>query len=121
MPEPRGNADTQLRDYLLAAAVDFRQLMSSTLEGHTIEGGETVWDHLSGRVDALYAGEEVVISRYELPDWHPKSPKHGGDPGDRFELGSDDILRPYESTEPRFVPNRAQRRAMGQRGRNNGR
>ena len=25
MPEPRGNADTQLRDYLLAAAVDLRQ------------------------------------------------------------------------------------------------
>jgi len=106
------SSDAQLRDYLLAAAVDFRELMSSTLEGHRIENGETVWEHLSHRVDALLAGAEVTMfGRFELPDWHPESPCHGGDPGDRFALGPDDILRPCESPEPKFVPpNRAQRR-----------
>lgn len=93
MPKPRGNADTDLRDHLIAAAVDFRQLMSSTLEEHTIEGGESVWDHLSHRVDALLDGEEITFSRYELPDWHPEAPCHGGNPGDSFTLGPDDVLR----------------------------
>jgi hypothetical protein len=87
------DTDSELRDYLLAAAVDFRQLMSTTLEGHKIENGETVWDHLSRRVDALLDGEEVTISRYQLPDWHPQSPKYGGDPTDSFALGPDDVLR----------------------------
>jgi hypothetical protein len=109
--------DSELRDHILAGEVDFRQLMSSTLEGHTIENGETVWQHLSHRIDALLAGEEVVITRFELPDWHPESPCHGGDPGDSFALGADDILRPYESTEP-MPPNRG--RANGWRGSSSG-
>ena len=117
MPEPRGNADTEPRDHLLAAAVDFRQLVSSTLESHTIEGGQTVWEHLSGRVDALLEGREVTFARYELPDWHPLAPCHGGNPSDSFTLGPDDVLRESTSTEPRFVPpNRATRRAAGWRG-----
>jgi hypothetical protein len=116
------DADSRLRDHLLASAVDFRQLMSTTLEGFTIEGGQSVWDHLSGRVDALLEGKEVTFSRHELPDWHDEAPCHGGDPSDSFTLGPDDVLREATtSTEPRFVPpNRAQRRAMGWRGETNG-
>ncbi len=39
MPEARESADTRLRDYLLGEAVDFRQLMSSTLgDLQTTEG-----------------------------------------------------------------------------------
>jgi hypothetical protein len=116
MPEPRDNADLKLRDHLLASEVDFRELMSSTLEGHTIEGGESVYDHLSRRVDALLAGEAVVFTRFELPDWHPLSPKYGGDPSDRFVLGPDDVVRSDESPEPRLKLNRAERRAAGWRG-----
>ena len=93
MPKSRGNADTDLRDYLLAAEVDFRQLMSSTLEGCTIEGGESVWDRLSHRIDSLLDGEDVQISRYELPSWHSESTRFGGNPADRFDLGADDVLR----------------------------
>ena len=111
------NADSRLRDYLLGEEVDFRELMSTTLEGHKIENGETVWQHLSHKVDALSAGKAVEFHRFELPDWHPESPKYGGDPCDRFELGPDDVLRPSESKAPKFVPpNRATRRAMGWRG-----
>ena len=114
MPESRDNADAKVRDHLLETAVDFRQLCSTTLEGYTIEGGQTVWDHLSGRVDALMEGREVLLSRDDLPAWHPESTRHGGRPDDRFTLGPDDVLRPYES--PRFTPNRAQRRTDGWRG-----
>jgi hypothetical protein len=108
------DSDSKVRDYLLETAVDFRQLCSTTLEGYTIEGGQSVWDHLSGRVDALMDGREVLLSRDDLPLWHPESTVHGGRPDDRFVLGADDVLRPYEP--PRFTPNRAQRRANGWRG-----
>ena len=111
MPEPRDSADTRLRDHLLASAVDFRELMSSTLEGFTIEGGQSVWDHLSGRVNALMDDQEVLVSRDDLPDWHPESTRYGGRPDDRFVLGCDDVLRPYEP--PRFTPSK---RADGWRG-----
>ena len=115
--KPRGNADAELRDHLLASAVDFRQLMSSTLEGYRIENGETVWQHLSHRVDALLDGKELTFSRYELPDWHPESTVYGGNPADNFELGPDDVLRPYESTES-MPPNRGW--ANGWRGSSSG-
>ena len=85
--------DSELPDYLLGEFVDFRELMSSTLEGHRIENGETVWQHLSHRIDALLDGREVTVNRYQLPDWHEESPKHGGNPADRFTLGPDDVLR----------------------------
>lgn len=93
MAHSKQNADTQLRDYLLAAEVDFRQTMSATLEGHRIENGETVFEHLSHKVDALLDGEAVEFSRFELPAWHPEATCHGGHPSDRFELGADDVLR----------------------------
>ena len=87
MPTPRGNADTALRDHLLASAVDSAE-MSSTLEGHRIENGETVWEHLSHKVDALLAGEEMEIARYDLPDWHPESPSTAAIP----MIGSRSVL-----------------------------
>ena len=96
MPKPRGNADSGVRDHLIAEAVDFRQLMSSTLEGHRIENGETVWDHLSHRVDALLEGKAITFSRYELPPGHPMAPPHGGHPTDSLELGADDVVRAAE-------------------------
>jgi hypothetical protein len=88
--------DSELRDHFVALYVDLRELFSRTLPDDRTESGESVWEIWSPIVDALLAGESVVVARYELPDWHPESPKRGGDPGDRFELGSDDILRPYE-------------------------
>ena len=103
-------SDPSLRDYLLGEFVDFREMCSTTLEGYRIENGETVWQHLSRRIDALLDGREVTINRYQLPDWHDESPKHGGDPADRFTLGPDDILRPYESPEPKLRLNRMGRR-----------
>ena len=51
--------------------------------------------------------------RYELPD-HPQAPPHGGDPGDRLELGADDVLRPID--EPHSGPNRALRRRWASEG-----
>lgn len=109
-------SEPDLRDYLLGELVDFRELCSSTLEGHVIANGETVWEHVSHRIDALLDGRPVTINRYQLPDWHEESPKHGGNPADRFTLGPDDILRPYESPEPKPRLNRAERRAAGWRG-----
>ena len=45
-------ADAKLRDYLHASAVDFRQLMSDTLEGHRIENGETVLEGTAAELSA---------------------------------------------------------------------
>jgi hypothetical protein len=116
MPEPRDNADSTVRDHLIAEAVDFRTLMSSTLKGHKIENGETVWDHLSHRVDALLEGKAITFHRYELPDGHPMEAPHGGRPNDLLEIGEDDVVRPYESAEPQFAPpNRKQRRELQRR------
>ena len=100
MPEARESTDAKVRDHLLAAAVDFRELMSSTLEGFRIENGETVWDHLSGKVDALMDDREVRVQRDDLPLWHPESTAFGGRPDDQFVLGCDDVLRPYVKPPP---------------------
>jgi hypothetical protein len=118
MPESRDTADNRLRDYLLGDAVDFRELMSTTLEGYTIEGtDETVYQLLSHKVNALMAGDEIEVPRYDLPPWHPESTQYGGNPHDRFVLGPDDVLRPADPKQSQFVPpNRATRRAMGWRG-----
>lgn len=93
MPKARGNADEDVRTHLLADAVEFRRLMSATLEGYVIEGGQTVWDHLTGRVDVLLENKEIEVSRYQLRDWHGESTLYGGRTDDRFVLGSDDVLR----------------------------
>ena len=118
MPEPRENADSAVRDHLIAEAVDFRARTSSTLQGHKIESGETVWEHLSHKVDALLEGAAITFHRYELPDSHPMGPPHGGNPNDLLVLGEDDVVRPQpREVGPRFVPpNRARRRATGWRG-----
>jgi hypothetical protein len=89
-------ADAQLRSYLHAELSDF----VATYEGIALAGGDTelaayTRKSFQPRLDALLSGAEVPsISRYELPDWHPESPVHGhGDPGDRFTLGPDDVVR----------------------------
>jgi hypothetical protein len=90
------SADAQLRGYLHAELSDF----VSTYENIALAGGDTelaVYTRKSfqPRLDALLTGEEVpLICRYELPDWHGEATCHGGDPGDRFTLGPDDVLRP---------------------------
>src|SRR5262249_49977027 len=44
------------------------------------------------------AGDEVMIHRFELPDWHPWAACHGaGGPADLLELGPDDVVRPVPS------------------------
>ena len=86
-------ADEDVRRDLLADAVEFRRLMSATLEGYLVGGTQTVWDHLTGPVDALLENKPIEVPRYKLPDWCGESCRYGGRPYDRFVLGSDDILR----------------------------
>jgi hypothetical protein len=62
MPEPRGNADTQLRDHLVALYVDLRELFSRTLPDDRTASGQPVWELWSPIVDALLAGEPVVVA-----------------------------------------------------------
>ena len=50
-----------------------------------------LWQAFSGDVERLVAGEEVLIHRYDLPDWHPE--RDAGLPGDYLILGVDDVLR----------------------------
>ena len=109
------DANPDLRDYIHAETADF----VSTYINIALAAGDTeLADYTrrswQGRLDALLEGRAVELHRYELPDWCEASPKHGGDPCDRFELGPDDVLRgPLESAGPHFRPNRAQRRAAG--------
>jgi hypothetical protein len=94
---------------------DLRELFSSTLPDDRTADGRSVWEIWTPVCDALLEGRAIEISRYELPDWHLESPKHGGNPHDRFVLDADDVLRPAPEL-PKVTPNRATRRAMGQRG-----
>jgi hypothetical protein len=100
MPEARNSADTQLRDHLIANAVDFREMYGRKDIGKTADG-RTAWDILSGKVDALLEGKAITFHRFELPDWHPESTLYGGRPDDSFTLGPDDILRPEEPSAPK--------------------
>jgi hypothetical protein len=83
-------ADAAVRTYVLEAEIDFRALMSKTLDGYTI-GDTSVFDHLSGRVNVLLDGGEVEVHRFELPDDHPA--RFRGNPCDYVVLGSDDVVR----------------------------
>jgi len=109
------NADGKLRGYLHASYADLRELFSSTLPDDRKADGRSVWEIWTPVCDALLEGRAIEISRYELPDWHLESPKHGGNPHDRFVLDADDVLRPAPEL-PKVTPNRATRRAIGQRG-----
>jgi hypothetical protein len=110
-------ADSTLRDYLVAWYCDLRQTyMNTARKGSDEELERYVKAQWTPLIDALLDGEAIEFHRFELPPDHPQAPPHGGNPTDTLELGSDDVLRPVVSTGPRFVPpNRAQRRAMGQR------
>jgi hypothetical protein len=117
------SADAELRGYLHAELADFVEtyVNIALASGDTELATYTQRSHQM-RLDARLEGREVrFINRSDLPDWHPESPKHGGDPDDRFSLGPDDVLRPEETKAPKLrPPNRAQRRAMGWRGETNG-
>ena len=109
------DADSRVRDYIHAETVDIVQ----SWENNALNDGDTKFARYiqkcwQPRIDALYEGRAVLISRYELPLWHPMSTKYGGDPADHLELGPDDVLRPYVSLKLKL--NRADRRAGGQRG-----
>lgn len=71
-----------LRSYLLAEAEYMRETY-----GHI---DTAVHAELSKPVDALTAGEQVVIRRYELPTDHPAST--AGGPSDELILTADDRL-----------------------------
>lgn len=112
------DAEPDLRAYLNGEAQDFVQTyITIALAAGDTELATYMRKSWQGRLDALLEGRAVQLHRYDLPDWHDQSPVNGGDPGDMFELGPDDVLRgPIESAVPQFKPNRAQRRAAGFRG-----
>jgi hypothetical protein len=90
----RGNpaAEPDLRDYLLAAAVDFRATYGKPELGTTADG-QTAWDILSRKVDALLDGRAIEFNRFELPPGHPLEPPAAGHPNDTLILGEDDVIR----------------------------
>jgi hypothetical protein len=81
-------ADTNLRLYLHAAAVEFCALLTA---GQPPDLAAAMWLDLSGVVDALATGDEHLLHRYELPHDHPMAwPR--GDVNDLLVLGADDSL-----------------------------
>ena len=95
MPTPRRTVDSDLRAYLLSEAVWFRRAYGKEGVGKTADG-KTAWELLSGPVDVLLEGKPFRLHRFQLPDWHNESTRYGGSPHDDFELGADDVLRPYD-------------------------
>ena len=59
MPTPRDASESAVRTYLLAEARDFLHLMCSTLLEDGPSSAQYAYDALSGRVDALAAGDAV--------------------------------------------------------------
>jgi hypothetical protein len=86
-------AEAELRDYLHAQARNFMHTMVDTLLADGPESTQYAYGQLSGRVDALAAGEAVTLHRYELPDDHPMAPPQGGHPCDNLLLDADNVLR----------------------------
>jgi len=92
-----------LRDYLLAGAVEFREIVAHSLRpgqnGQPMldENGEprryplnaALWALLSP--DELATGGAYRFQRYRLPDAHPARSMGGA--YDELELGADDVLR----------------------------
>lgn len=123
MPEPRHNANSQLRAYLHADLADFVE----TYESKALRDGDTALASCvrtvhQARLDGLLEGRKVGnIRRYSLPPWHPESTRYGGNIYDTFELDEHDVLRrELDSPPPPVLPNRKQRRAGGFRGPLNG-
>jgi hypothetical protein len=87
-------ADSSLRDYLIEQATDFRRLICTTaVDGDDRDLAEYASEHLSRPVDRLAAGAAVSLHRYQLPDEHPMSPAHCGDPCGRLTLDEHDVLQ----------------------------
>jgi hypothetical protein len=116
MAEPAdAGTDSRVRDYIHGEICDqVERWVNNALADGDPKFARYARRSWQGRIDALYEGRAVLVSRFELPDWHPMNPKYGGDPADHFELGEDDVLRPHEG--PKLKLNRAQRRAAGWRG-----
>ena len=94
-------SDSTVRDHIHAVTVD----LVSRWENNARNDGDVKFANYirkswQSRIDALYEGRAVLVSRYELPYEHPMSPKYGGDPATNFVLGEDDVLRPYEGPSP---------------------
>lgn len=96
-----GGANVGLRAALLETATELRDAICAPprtpIDGRppatrTPELDAALWEAFSGDVDGLAAGEEVLIHRYDLPDWHPE--RDAGLPGDYLVFGADDVLRP---------------------------
>jgi hypothetical protein len=112
------NADSQVRDYIHAWTVDqVSRWENNALNDGDVKFARYVRKSWQPRIDALYEGRAVLISRFELPREHPMSPKWGGNPGDHLELTADDRVRLYEGPpEPKLRLNRTERRRAGWRG-----
>lgn len=72
-----------LREYLLAAAVEFRDMY--------VDKALDLEPALSLPVNRLTRGEEHAFRRYELPGDHPA--RFAGSPGDLVLLTEEDVLR----------------------------
>lgn len=83
--------DAAVREYLLAAAKDFRSLMVETLLDDP-EWAKLAWFETSKAVYRLAGGGEHSFSRWQLPDGHPM--RAVGAMYDTLMLGADDVLRP---------------------------
>jgi hypothetical protein len=99
-----GGANIGLRAALLEHAIEIRDAICAPpptpIDGRppAKSGPEldaALWQAFGAPVDQLAAGEEVLIHRYDLPDWHPE--RDAGLPGDYIVFGADDVLRPFEA------------------------
>lgn len=84
--------ESELREYLLADAKEFRQRMTETLLDHSAESAEYAWTETSKRVDQLAAGKACRIHRFELPFGHVM--RDIGGMSDDLLLDQNDVLRP---------------------------
>lgn len=89
-------ASGELRAYLLAQQIDFRQMVTGKVKDKDGSWFAYLWRETSKSVDRLAEGRSYSFSRYLLPDDHPMRPQHPGELFDSLELGEDDVLRLYE-------------------------
>jgi hypothetical protein len=107
------DSDSKVRDYVYGETVDIVQ----GWENNALRVGDTKFAAYIRKswqpyIDALREDREVIVHGWELPDDH-WARALGVDRS--WTLTADDRLVPRD--DPQFVPpNRAQRRAMGQRG-----
>ena len=88
------DGEPEVRKHLTAEWHDsYATYVNVALEG-SVEFGRYTHDALHPKLAALESGAAVEFRRMELPPGHPLADMpRAGDPTDRFELGSDDVLR----------------------------